>query len=46
MAGNVAPVEVLIFPHNFSADDDRVILVYFDFDQLMERGIRMCALSM
>ena len=43
---DVMPTEVSILPHKFGAGDHRVILVDFNHDQILERGVKICPLSM
>ena len=40
--GNVTPTAVSILAQKFGAGDHRVILVNFDFDQIVERRVRIC----
>ena len=42
---DVTPTEVSILPHKFSAGDHRVILVDFNLDQILERGVKICTPS-
>ena len=42
--GNVTPSAVLIFPQKFGVGDFRVILIDFDFDQIVERRVRISTL--
>ena len=42
---NIIPCKVSIFPLKFSIGDHRIILVNLDFDQIIERGARICTLS-
>ena len=43
---DVTPTEVSILPHKFGAGDHRVILVDFNLDQILERGVKICTPSM
>ena len=40
--GNVIPIAVSILSQKFGVADHRVILVDFNFDQIVERSIRIC----
>lgn len=40
------PAEVSILPHKFGAGNHRMTLVDFNFDQIIERSINICASSM
>ena len=42
ITGNVTPTAVSILSQKFGAGDHRVILVDFDFDQIIERRVRIC----
>ena len=40
--GNVTPTAVSILSQKFGTGDHRIILVDFDFDQIVERRVRIC----
>ena len=40
--GNITPTVVLILPQKFGVGDYRVILINFDFNQIVEKRIRIC----
>ena len=46
VTNNITPHKVSIFPQKFSVGGHRVILVDLDFDQIIERGVRICTPSM
>ena len=46
VSGDATPSAVSVFPHKFGAGDHRVILVDFDFDQVVQRSVRICTSSM
>ena len=46
ITGNVTPTAVSILPQKFSVGDHRVILVDFNFDQIVERRVRICTPQM
>ena len=43
---DVTPTEVSILPHKFGVGNHRVILVDFNLDQILERGVKICTPSM
>ena len=41
MENNIAPMEVSILPQSFGAGNYNVMLISFDFDQTIEKGVIM-----
>ena len=39
---DVMPIEVSLLSHKFGTGDHRVILVDFNLDQILERGVKIC----
>ena len=46
ITGNITSTAVSILPQKFGAGDHRVILVDFNFDQIVERRVRICTPQM